>query len=71
MRAVYSFRGHHIVAEGDSLSALGEEIGRKIGAILVLDGDVKRAVFSDPPRVRASDAGAPALCARRLAPRTP
>lgn len=49
MRAVYSFRGHHIVAEADSLAALAEEIGRKIGAVLLLDGDVKRAVVEESP----------------------
>lgn len=47
MKAIYTFRGHHIVAEADSLAALAEEIGRKVGAVLLLDGDIKRAVLDE------------------------
>lgn len=60
MKAVYSFRGHHIEAEGDTLAALAEEIGRKIGAVLLLDGDVYRAVLGeeDPSRTYTRSASA-------------
>lgn len=60
MKAIYSFRGHHIVAEGDTLAAVAEEIGRKVGAVLLLDGDVKRAVLAgeDPSRTCTRSASA-------------
>jgi len=47
VRATYSFRGHHIVAEGDTLAEVAEEIGRKIGVVLLHDGDVYRAVLAE------------------------
>ena len=55
MKASYTFRGRHIVAEGDTLAAVAEEIGRKIGVILLIDGDVKRAILdeADPSRTYA------------------
>ena len=66
MRAEYSFRGHHIVAEGDTLAAVADEIGRKIGAVLLLDGDVYRAVAVEAPSrtcVCTCDTPAGARCA--------
>lgn len=53
MIATYTFRGHHIVAEGDTLAELADEIGRKVGAVLLLDGDVYRAVVEPPSRTYA------------------